>query len=181
MKKSGEVVAEAAALIAASHALHVLGSLTGDDAVRPKALYVGHQIGCIVHDLRATGNAGSIPVSPEKCLTTHSIVLGMSAPVQFDDPPPDGQAIQAELDRLDRREAEIQSALDDVDHDMRRCNDDLERAGWRSGHLEARRRLLMESRQAIVADLERLASRRLAIGERLIRLREVRQGEQENG
>lgn len=105
----------------------------------------------------------------------------MSAPVQFDDPPPDGQAIQAELDRLDRREAEIQSALDDVDHDMRRCNDDLERAGWRSGHLEARRRLLMESRQAIVADLERLASRRLAIGERLIRLREVRQGEQENG
>lgn len=61
-------------------------------------------------------------------------------------------AIEDELARLDRREAQLQAALDDVEHDMRRCNDEMERAGWRSAEAEARGSMLVESRKAIVDD-----------------------------
>ena len=63
-------------------------------------------------------------------------------------------AIEEELTRLERREAQLQSALDDVEHDMRRCSDEMERAGWRSADAEARGSLLEESRRAIVDDRE---------------------------
>lgn len=84
----------------------------------------------------------------------------------------DPKAIQAELDRLEERDAELRSALEDVEHESRRCNDALERAGWRSSEAEARGSLLAESREAIVADREELQELR----RRLIRTREHLQG-----
>jgi predicted nucleic acid-binding Zn-ribbon protein len=78
----------------------------------------------------------------------------MNLPTSSDDLR-DLAAIQAELDRLEKQDAELQSALDDVEHDTRRCNDALERAGWRSGEAEARSAWLAESRRAIVDDREK--------------------------
>ena len=75
--------------------------------------------------------------------------------------------IQAELDRLEKQDAELQSALDDVDHETRRCNDALERAGWRSGEAEVRTAMLAESRKAIVDDREKNRARRAQLTERL--------------
>jgi len=86
----------------------------------------------------------------------------------------DPKAIQAELDWLEERDAELRSALEDVEHESRRCNDALERAGWRSGEAEARSSLLAESREAIVADREELQEFR----RRLIRKREYLQGKE---
>ena len=48
------------------------------------------------------------------------------------DPLQELESIQSELDRLERRDAELRAALDDVEHDALRCNDALERSGWRS-------------------------------------------------
>jgi chromosome segregation ATPase len=72
----------------------------------------------------------------------------------------DPKAIQAELDRLEERDAELRSALEDIEHESRRCNDALERAGWHSSEVEGRRSLLAESREAIVADREELQATR---------------------
>ena len=80
-------------------------------------------------------------------------------------------AIQAELDRLQKRDVELQSALDDVEHDTRRCNDALERAGWRSGEAEARSAMLAESRRAIVDDREKNRALRAQLTERLALVR----------
>jgi predicted nucleic acid-binding Zn-ribbon protein len=80
-------------------------------------------------------------------------------------------AIQVELDRLEKRDAELQSALDDVEHDTRRCNDALERAGWRSGEAEARSAMLGESRRAIVDDREKNRALRAQLTERLALVR----------
>jgi predicted nucleic acid-binding Zn-ribbon protein len=84
----------------------------------------------------------------------------------------DPKAIQAELDRLEERDAELRSALEDIEHESRRCNDALERAGWRSSEAETRGSLLAESREAIVADREELQELR----RRLIRTREHQLG-----
>jgi len=84
----------------------------------------------------------------------------------------DPKAIQAELDRLEERDAELRSALEDIEHESRRCNDALERAGWRSSEAEARGSLLAESREAIVADREELQELR----RRLIHTREHQLG-----
>jgi len=64
-------------------------------------------------------------------------------------------AIETELIDLDRRDAQLQSALEDVAHDTRRCNDTLERSGWHSVESEARGAMLLERRRAIVDDQER--------------------------
>jgi chromosome segregation ATPase len=80
-------------------------------------------------------------------------------------------AIRAELDRLEKQDAELQSALDDVEHDTRRCNDALERAGWRSGEAEARTAMLAESREAIVDDREKNRVRRAQLTGRLALVR----------
>lgn len=77
-------------------------------------------------------------------------------------------AIEDELARLDRREAQLQAALDDVEHDMRRCNDEMERAGWRSAEAEARGSMLAESRRAIVDDRESTRVRRAELTECLV-------------
>ena len=79
----------------------------------------------------------------------------MNLPILSDDLSRDIAAIQAELERLEKRDAELHSALDDVEHDTRRCNDALERAGWRSGEAEACSTWLAESRRAIVDDREK--------------------------
>ncbi len=94
----------------------------------------------------------------------------MNLPTSSDDLR-DLAAIQAELDRLEKRDAELQSALDDVEHDTRRCNDALERAGWRSGEAEARSAWLSESRRAIVDDREKNRALRAQLSERLALVR----------
>jgi predicted nucleic acid-binding Zn-ribbon protein len=96
----------------------------------------------------------------------------MKLPTASGEPLQDLEAIQAELDRLEKRDAELQSALEDVEHESRRCNDAQERAGWRSGEAEARGGLLAESRAAIVADRQELQELR----RRLIGARERLQG-----
>lgn len=72
-------------------------------------------------------------------------------------------AVERELAQLERRNAQLQFALDDVEHDLRRCNDALERAGWRSVEMQSRNSMLVESRGAILGDLKknRLRSREL--------------------
>ena len=89
--------------------------------------------------------------------------------------------MRAELARLEQRAAELDAALDDVEHDTRRCNDALERAGWRSSKAEARARLLAESRQAIIADRERIGALRRQLCERLADAEERPQGEGNDG
>ncbi|MCK5364674.1 MAG: hypothetical protein KAR22_16980 [Gammaproteobacteria bacterium] len=79
--------------------------------------------------------------------------------------------MQAELDRIEKRDAELRSALEDVEHDSRRCNDALERAGWRSGKAESRSAMLAESRRAIVDDRERIRALHVQLTERLTLLR----------
>jgi predicted nucleic acid-binding Zn-ribbon protein len=79
----------------------------------------------------------------------------MNVPPSSDDLSRDPAAIHAELDRLEKRDTELQAALDDVEHDTRRCNDALERAGWRSGEAESRSAILAESRRSIADDRER--------------------------
>jgi chromosome segregation ATPase len=64
-------------------------------------------------------------------------------------------AIKVELARLEKRNAELEAALDEIAHDSRRCNDALERAGWRSGNAEARDAMLTENRRLIETDLEK--------------------------
>lgn len=96
----------------------------------------------------------------------------MKVPATSDESLRDSKAIQTELDRLEKRDAELRSALEDIEHESRRCNDALERAGWHSGEAEARGSLLAESREAIVADREELQKLR----RRLIRTREHLQG-----
>lgn len=81
-------------------------------------------------------------------------------------------AIEDEITRLDRREAQLQSALDDVEHDIRRCNDEMERAGWRSLEAEARGSMLAESRRAIVDDRETNRVRRTELTERLASIKQ---------
>ena len=76
-------------------------------------------------------------------------------------------AIEAELATLGRQEIELRSALNDVEHDMRRCNDALERLGWSSREEETRRDLLLESRASIVRDRETIRDRRTGLEERL--------------
>ena len=79
----------------------------------------------------------------------------------------DLEATRAELAQLERRDAQLQSALDDVEHDLRRCNDALERSGWQSSEAESRNDLLLESRKAIVDDRDEVRARRSLLSERL--------------
>ena len=86
---------------------------------------------------------------------------------------------EAELAELDRREVQLQSALDDVEHDLRRCNDALERSGWRSVEAQARNTLLTQSRTAIVGDRDRIRDRRARLSEHLTLIRQrLNEGEQ---
>ena len=93
----------------------------------------------------------------------------MKPPSASGDPSRDLEAIQSELDRLDKRDAQLQAALEDIEHDTRRCNDALERAGSRSGEAEARSTMLDENRRVIAADrqsneaLRRESNSRLAL------------------
>lgn len=105
----------------------------------------------------------------------------MNLPTASGDPLQDLEAIQAELDRLEKRDAALRSALEDVEHDTRRCNDALERAGWRSGEAEARGSLLAESRKAIVADREEILELRRRLTERLALTRKRLRGEGHDG
>jgi len=95
----------------------------------------------------------------------------MIHPTSSDDLMRDLVAIQAELDRLEKRDAELQSALDDVEHETRRCADALERAGWRSGEAETRSAWLAESRRAIVDDRKKNRSLQAELIERLALVR----------
>lgn len=76
-------------------------------------------------------------------------------------------ATRDEIATLDRRDAELSSALDEVEHDLRRSGDALERSGWRSVGAQTRNTLLEESRGAIVDDRERIRARRAELTERL--------------
>ena len=62
---------------------------------------------------------------------------------------------------------ELSSALEEVEHDLRRSGDALERSGWRSVEAQTRNALLEESREAIVDDRERIRARRAELTERL--------------
>jgi len=95
----------------------------------------------------------------------------MNHPTSSGELPQELAAIQAELDRLEKRDAELRSALDDVEHDTRRCNDALERAGWRSGEAESRNAILAESRGAIVDDRQRNRVLHAQLTERLALIR----------
>jgi hypothetical protein len=95
----------------------------------------------------------------------------MNVPPSSDDLSRDPAAIQAELDRLEKRDTELQVALDDVEHDTRRCNDALERAGWRSGEAESRSAILAESRRSIADDRERNRVLHAQLTERLALIR----------
>jgi chromosome segregation ATPase len=81
-------------------------------------------------------------------------------------------AIETELATLERREIELRSALHDVEHDMRRCNDALERLGWSSAEDETRRDLLLESRASIVRDRETIRDRCAELERRLMKIRQ---------
>ncbi len=101
----------------------------------------------------------------------------MNAPASTEALRRDLAAIETELIDLDRRDAQLQSALEDVEHDARRSNDALERAGWRSIQAETRGALLAENREAIVDDRKRIRLRRESLDERL---KEIRQRLKEN-
>ena len=79
---------------------------------------------------------------------------------------------QAELARLEKRDAELEAALAQVEHDARRCSDALERAGWRSGEAEARSAMLAEAATSIKRDREENRKLRRQLGRRLALLRE---------
>lgn len=96
----------------------------------------------------------------------------MGSPAPFDHLLRDVESILAELGRLDRRDAELESALRDVEHDSRRSNDALERAGWRSAEAETRGELLADNRKAILSDREKIRAQRKALNERLAVARE---------
>jgi septal ring factor EnvC (AmiA/AmiB activator) len=91
----------------------------------------------------------------------------MSSPMPPDELSGNLAAVQAELDRIEKRDAELRSALAEVEHDGRRCNDALERAGWRSGKAEARGAMLAENRRAIVDDRDRNRALHGQLSERL--------------
>lgn len=79
---------------------------------------------------------------------------------------------QAELARLEKRDAELEAALADLEHDARRCSDALERSGWRSGETEARSAMLAEAVRSIKRDREENRRLRRQLGRRLALLRE---------
>lgn len=95
----------------------------------------------------------------------------MELPESSDELEREVASIRAELAQLDRRDAQLRSALEDVEHDLRRCNDSLERSGWRSTEAEARNLLLRESRRAIVDDRDMIRARRARLTERLNTIR----------
>lgn len=101
----------------------------------------------------------------------HSIFMPMDLPESSDQLERDLAATRDELAQLDRRDAQLESALRDVEHDMRRCADALERSGWRSVESEALNALLLESRGAIVDDRKKIRARRTQLAERLAMLR----------
>ena len=80
--------------------------------------------------------------------------------------------IESELATLERRELELRSAMYDVEHDMRRCNDALERLGWSSREDESRRDLLLERRASIVRDRETVRERSSELEARLTSIRQ---------
>jgi septal ring factor EnvC (AmiA/AmiB activator) len=97
----------------------------------------------------------------------HSILRLMDLPESDHELERDLAATRDELVELDRRDAQLESALDDVEHDIRRCRDTLERSGWRSPEAQARNVLLIESRAAIFDDREKIRHRRAELSERL--------------
>lgn len=78
---------------------------------------------------------------------------------------------QAELERLDKQNAQLQTALEEIEHDSRRCNDSLERAGWHSAQAEARGAMLAECRREILRDQEKNRALHVQLTERLARIR----------
>ena len=95
----------------------------------------------------------------------------MNVPTPTDDLSWDLATIQAELDKLEKRDAELQSALYDVEHDARRCSDALERSGWHSVEAESRSVMLAESRRAILDDREKNRALQTRLNERLALIR----------
>jgi len=85
--------------------------------------------------------------------------------------------MEAELATLERRDSELRSALQDIEHDMRRCNDGLERLGWSSRADEVRRNLLLENRTAVVRDRETIRDRCTELEKRLTRIRQKLDGD----
>lgn len=96
----------------------------------------------------------------------------MSQPTATGELARDLEAARSELETVERRDAELRAALDDVDHDRRRCADALERSGWRSAPAEARGSILAENRRVIVADLERNEAARRELAARIAAIRE---------
>ena len=64
-----------------------------------------------------------------------------------------------ELEGVKRAGDQLEQALDEVAHELRRCRDALERDGWRSRRLEQRERELSERRRMLVEELERVRKR----------------------
>jgi len=79
-------------------------------------------------------------------------------------------AARSELDGLVKHDAQLANALDDLEHESRRCNDALERSGWRSATAEARGAMLAENRAAIALEREKIRTLRAQLSARLERL-----------
>lgn len=90
-------------------------------------------------------------------------------------------AIEVELAELDRRDAQLRSALGDLEHDLRRCTDALERAGWHSGEGEARHGMLSENRKAIDSDRALIRTKRAQLRERLQSIQKRMTEDERNG
>ena len=95
------------------------------------------------------------------------------------DSPSSSEALRRELAagrdklaRLEKRDAELEAALADLEHEARRCSDALERAGWRSREAQERSELLTEGCRAIVRDREKNRALRRQLHRRLALLRE---------
>ncbi len=79
--------------------------------------------------------------------------------------------IQAEIQRLDDYEAQLRAALAEIEHHARRCNDALERAGWRCGEAEAQDSSLADNHRLTTRDLRKIRAQRARLADRLIPLR----------
>lgn len=96
----------------------------------------------------------------------------MDPPASFDALVRELADMKAELARLEKQNAELEAALAEIEHESRRCNDALERAGWRSGKAETRDTILAESRRMIVMDRENNRALRVELARRMGRIQE---------
>ena len=91
----------------------------------------------------------------------------MDLPETFDELEQELATTRDELARLERHDAQLEIALDEIEHEMRRCSDALVRSGFRSVEAQSRGNLLEKSHGAIADDRDRIHARRAQLTERL--------------